>query len=136
MILNMYAHGQTPIQNTFRRLSQHRAKLHVALLGYAFQRHILRVTWRGLRSLRHLLGLHAFLWLAALGFDVGHAFAHRRLWLRVAVPALVLAVALYDAAFYVDPKHPGQASVLMAHRAVDACLAGLLGGNEDGGKEL
>lgn len=105
------------------------------MLAYAFQRHILRVTWRGLCSLRHLLALHALLWLAALALDAGHAFPHRRLWLRGAVPALVLAVALYDAGFYADPKHPGQALVLMAHRAVDACLVGVVG-DQDGGGEL
>lgn len=117
------------------RLSRHRAKLHVAMLAYAFQRHILRVTWRGLRSLRHLLALHALLWLAAAGLDAGHAFARRRLWLRGVVPAALVVVALYDAAVYVDPARPLQALHLMGTRALEACLSGL-GADEGGGGEL
>jgi hypothetical protein len=109
--------------NTNQRLGQHRAKLHVAMLAYAFQRHILRVTWRGLRSLRHLLLLHALLWLASATLDAGYAFSHRRLWLRGVVPALLLAVALYDAALYVDSERPMLALVLMIRHAW-ACLTG------------
>ena len=101
------------------------------MLAYAFQRHILRVTWRGLRSVRRLLALHALLWLASAGLDAGHAFAHRRLWLRGVVPAVLLAVALYDAAAYVDPVHPLQTLHLMATRA-GACLAQLAAADEDG----
>lgn len=102
------------------------------MLAYAFQRHILRVTWRGFRSLRHLLLLHALLWLAALALDAGHAFTRRRFWLRAAVPALLLAVALYDAALHVDPKQPRQALLLVAHRAWDAVVEGVVGMVEAG----
>ncbi len=105
------------------------------MLAYAFQRHILHVTWRGLRSLRHLLLLYALLWLASASLDGGHAFAHRRLWLRGVVPALLLAAALYDAALHADAQLPLQAVALMGHRALEACVA-LVRGDErwsDGG---
>lgn len=61
--------------------------------------------------------------------DKGHDFSvHRRIITRVVVPSLSVAIALYDAALYVDGTEPWHGLLTIghqAHQAIGAMIAAL-----------
>ncbi|EWM22452.1 hypothetical protein Naga_100011g66 [Nannochloropsis gaditana] len=84
-------------------LGPHRAKMHVAILLFCLKNAFARVTWRGLSSVRSILGFHFVLFALTAWKGFGRSFAHRHFLFRRLIPLLAVMVGLLDGAIYVGP---------------------------------